>query len=434
MSKIKYVILFLILFLVIGFAAISVTLSVNGNVKVLSDLDDFKVYFSDVKVNGEQDLSLATGEQEIEFDFEFRKLGTTYVVDYDVTNASSVFDASLTIDCMFVEDDFSSVLSMVNNFDTQTSLKAKETRSGTLTLKKHRVNTDDMQYRINITCSINATAVGRTEEADNNVVVPLPAAKYPKGKEISIGTEKFNIVSENDDTVVLLAKYNLGTNYRQTTSNNYVTFSSTLEDWGPTIDIQEYTTIPKTYINEYVKYLKQETGDLNLSGDLATINSLRTLGCEGLAYDYLWTGQETCSNSRHVSWIVNGQDWWLKNADSDNLHAVWNVYGNGNINTKTYNYTSGIRPLITVSKKALENDYIVFYHDYIVTGISVDYNTFIALNGMTWSEWVDSEYNTIGATVDSNNVYIFSCCVLNGVVASDIIVDGLTYNTYASYH
>ncbi len=63
MRKTKYFIILVLLFICIGFASLSVTLSINGKANVISDLDDFKVYFSDVIVNGKHDLSLVKSDK-----------------------------------------------------------------------------------------------------------------------------------------------------------------------------------------------------------------------------------------------------------------------------------------------------------------------------------------------------------------------------------
>ena len=73
----------------------------------------------------------------------------------------------------------------------------------------------------------------------------------------------------------MLAQYNLGTDYRQSTTTNYVIFSDT-DGWeytpGPKeIDIQIWSTNPKTYVNAYVEYLKTELEDDSVTGDLITL-------------------------------------------------------------------------------------------------------------------------------------------------------------------
>ena len=46
MKKIKYIIPLVILFIAIGFAAISYTINLEGNASLASDLDKFNVYYS----------------------------------------------------------------------------------------------------------------------------------------------------------------------------------------------------------------------------------------------------------------------------------------------------------------------------------------------------------------------------------------------------
>ena len=48
----RKVILAAIILMAVGFAAVSTTLYLNGNVSVTSNLDDYDVYYSNAKVNG----------------------------------------------------------------------------------------------------------------------------------------------------------------------------------------------------------------------------------------------------------------------------------------------------------------------------------------------------------------------------------------------
>ena len=106
MNKIKPIFLFTFLFIMIGFAAISVVLTTRGHTYIASDLEEFNVYFSNVLLNGEQDLSIIESKQKLVFDFEFGELGTTQVISYDITNASKILDASLGINCTQGNDYF----------------------------------------------------------------------------------------------------------------------------------------------------------------------------------------------------------------------------------------------------------------------------------------------------------------------------------------
>ena len=132
MKKIKYIIPLVILFIAIGFAAISYTLNLDGNAGLAGDLDNFNVYYSNTYVNGVEDYSVITSPTELDFTTTLKEPGTTYSITYDVTNGSKHFDAQLTMACTSGD----TYMSVVNNFDTSTNLEALGTRSGTITLKK----------------------------------------------------------------------------------------------------------------------------------------------------------------------------------------------------------------------------------------------------------------------------------------------------------
>ena len=101
-------------------------------------------------------------------------------------------------------------------------LSARSSRTGTLTIELFtavsEITTQD------VTCTITANAVERDSQGSGDVGSPSENP-YPVGKEIVIGTEKFNVISSNATTVTMFAQYNLGTNYRQSASENSVYFS-----------------------------------------------------------------------------------------------------------------------------------------------------------------------------------------------------------------
>lgn len=62
MKKLKILILFIILAITVGIAAVSSNLLINGSTPIAINPDDFLVYFSGVLVDGTQDLSLVQSE------------------------------------------------------------------------------------------------------------------------------------------------------------------------------------------------------------------------------------------------------------------------------------------------------------------------------------------------------------------------------------
>ena len=164
MRKMKYIIGILLLFMVIGFATVTVSLSISGNVKVVSDVDDFKVYFSDAKLNGTSTPALIESATSLSFDVDFGNLGTQHVIEYDVTNASKLFDAVISMSCTQSNE----YLSVVNEFDAS-NLSALSTRTGTLTLTKTKSNASETNTDYAITCEIVASPVERDSEAIGDI-------------------------------------------------------------------------------------------------------------------------------------------------------------------------------------------------------------------------------------------------------------------------
>ena len=347
MRKMKYVIGIFLLFMVIGFATVTVSLSLSGNARLTGDIGDFKVYFSDVKMNDEQNLRLVKSETEIMFDVLLQEIGTTYKISYDVTNASSMFDANLSVSCTQGDE----YVLVTNDFDSST-LPALTTRTGDLTIKKLKAYGSDTNKDYTITCSIVASPVERDSQASGEVISPIKPLELSIGDVISIAGEKFNVISQTDTTVTMLAQYNLGTDYRQSEESNAITFSGS-DGWeytpGPKeIDIQVWAGSSKTYLNEYVAYLKTLTRGASVKGDFITLSQLKKLGCT-IQDDYSKTGIETCVDSQYAYWLVNGQVWWTRSATPDSSWSIWAVSNDGSLNYFSLGtYALGVRPVITV--------------------------------------------------------------------------------------
>ena len=348
MRALKKEIFFILLFMVIGIAAVTTNVVGNMSTSINQNPDDFLVYFSDVKVDGTQDLSLVRSEKELVFNGEFSAVGDKKVISYDVTNASKNYDAEILIDCT----ESTTYLNITNVFDMKNVLSARSSRTGTLTIELFtavsEITTQD------VTCTITANAVERDSQGSGDVGSPSENP-YPVGKEIVIGTEKFNVISSNATTVTMFAQYNLGTNYRQSASENSVYFSGN-SGWeyspGPKeIDIQIWTTNPKVYIMEYVTYLKKETGDATLVGDLISVRKLGEMGCN-VPIDYSFKySQFSCKNSSYSDWLINGQTWWTRSALADSHGSIITVDYDASLRYAFYDDCRTVRPVITVAKE-----------------------------------------------------------------------------------
>ena len=304
-------------------------------------------------MNGTQDLSLVRNEKQLVFAGEFSAVGDKKVISYDVTNASQNYDAEILIDCT----ESTTYLNITNVFDMKNALSARSSRTGTLTIELSTAVSEEVSQ--DVTCTITANAVERDGLGSGDVGEPLEKL-IPVGTELIYKGELFNVIHDNGNYVTLLARYNLDSTYKQSTTTNYVSFSGA-SGWeytpGPKeIDIQTWSTKPKTYVNEYVSYLQEDTGDTTLTGDLITMAQLGELGCT-VPSVYTWVSDSnarTCANSSHSDWLINGQYWWTRSTISGYPHFIWIMYDGGDLGNYSYYSTCGVRPVITLSRDTFE--------------------------------------------------------------------------------
>lgn len=351
MKKLKVIILLNLFFVTIGIAAVTTNLSFDINSSIASNPDDFLVYFSDVKVNGVQDLSLVRNEKTLVFSKEFSAVGDKVTIDYDVTNASKNYDATIMISCT----ESNNHLNVTNNFDTNSYLVARSSRTGVLVVELTNAVSDEKRY--DITCSINANALERNTQ-NSDIVPPDVKRKYFVGEEIIINTEAFNVISDNGDTVTMLAKYNLNVDYQQSSTQYKMTFSDA-SGWeytpGPKeVDFLEWSPNFSLFLEKYVYFLKEQTNDTDIEASIITLNQLKELGCT-INDDYSKGSNVTCKNSNYLKWLDNGQTWWTVSAVSTNSASLWLFISGGTLGLGACTSSYSIRPLITISKDILEN-------------------------------------------------------------------------------
>ena len=280
------------------------------------------------------------------------------LVESGIVSSASVVDALIEVE----SDDFNSIATttfdvskIANNGDTVVILHFDETTQEWEYIAEETVV--DGKVTGNFTSYSPVAFVVKKEDGTYEAI-----KGYSVGDTVTIGTEGFHVISNNGDTVTLFADYNLGTDYRQSTTTNYVKFSDT-NGWeytpGPKeINIQSYDGNAKTYVNNYVDYLKTQVSAREtdtLTGNLITVTELIELGCKMNA-DYSYpsdTSERTCNNSANKSWIVNGQNYWTRSASTGSIYYVWYVYTSGGLGNGDYYNNRGVRPVITISKSLL---------------------------------------------------------------------------------
>ncbi len=101
------ILIIVVLFMVIGYAAYNTTINVYGNGKLAENLSDFKVYLSNLKVNGTEIEGI--NEKKDGYEINIPSKGT---LEYDVINDSTEYDVEATVECQEENE-----INEITNFD-----------------------------------------------------------------------------------------------------------------------------------------------------------------------------------------------------------------------------------------------------------------------------------------------------------------------------
>ena len=101
------ILIIVVLFMVIGYAAYNTTINIYGNGKLAENLSDFKVYLSNLKVNGTEIEGI--NEKKDGYEINIPSKGT---LEYDVINDSTEYDVEATIECQEENE-----INEITNFD-----------------------------------------------------------------------------------------------------------------------------------------------------------------------------------------------------------------------------------------------------------------------------------------------------------------------------
>ena len=376
MKKSYIGIIILIITLVVGFAAVTTNFIINNKTTISANYNEFDVYFSEALTDEGGSATISEDKKTITFDSKKLSLvNDSAVLNYSVTNASSQYDAdvSVTFTANNLVDgvDYSSYYSITRSgfdIDANTEVDALKTVNGSITITLLQPALEDIS--VTFTLTLNANAKERTEEAE-------PISKYTivsgnldtVGSIVSIGDEEFYVIGQEDEThVKLLAKYNLGvgngfevpTNKQEEIAMGYksgarepypgiVVFSDTNYWYNAetkSIDakygtkysayVYDDNSFIKPYVDNYVSYLRKLGG--NVTGRLISTDELSALKCSGLS----------CESA--PKWVYSTSYWTGSASNSTN---IWNVHSNGYYgNNYKYNdgHAWGIRPVIILKK------------------------------------------------------------------------------------
>lgn len=368
MKKKRNLMLFAILILAVGFAALATNLNINGSTSVGIGQKDFEVYYSKAMEDGVENNALVEDNTHISFRKAMSAVGEKYVIDYDVTNGSRNYDASVTISCT----ESTEYLKVTNEFDSTTNLEATETRSGKLTIEviKPYIGTEtESSLDTEISCSIGGEPIEREEAATG-----IPASKIQEsnweitndadhdekvsiGDLITIGTESFYVYNVDDSKIKAISQYNLlvgssnvenetglqdssAIGYKSKTKGT-VPFDST----SPFSNQYNDSTI-KTLVDAYKKKISAYT--ISNIG-LITKDELKALGC-------------TDNSCKNAPGFLYETSYWTSSPSENYTSGVSALRSDGYFNTALESNTEiyGVRPVITISNSLatskLKND------------------------------------------------------------------------------
>ena len=372
----KSAIIVAIVFMMIGFAAVSTTLIINGNAKVSENNEDFSVIFTAATLDGKDVYSSVVDDTKKAITFTSKNLmrvGDTSTLTYEVTNNSANYDAEVKVTCVPKTGTTAKYTSIKNELEgNATVVKAKETLNGTLTIILNKTAMEETTEEY--TCNLGFDAVERNElaKAKNNYILTKAdgnTSKYAEiGDTISIENEKFYVISNNNHIVSALAYYNLnignnsvaGTigmqneNAKGWNAGNVSPYPGSVKfsnnnnwnfDNNGAINIREQEGQIKTALYDetdgYENYIK--SFGIKATIRMASKGELENLGCT--------SGVSGCLNSQYP-WIYTSS-YWLSTPDSNDSTKVYVVYSESSMITREFNYDSmdfGVRPVIEFSE------------------------------------------------------------------------------------
>ncbi len=160
--------------LIVGFAAVTSTLVINGILNIGENSDDFNIIFTSAKIDGTKRNDVINADKT-SITYETKMLTTIdeeSVLDYEVTNTSRNYDAEVDIVCNIVDENDNAIEG--NNIYVDMTyepnkmiLLSGETKKGKITARLIKAVTKPMD--INIKCALTGTAKERDTLGDEYI-------------------------------------------------------------------------------------------------------------------------------------------------------------------------------------------------------------------------------------------------------------------------
>ena len=151
----------------IGFAAVSTTLIINGIIGISENKDDFDIYFSSAKIDTEDYTNEIISKDKKTITYtskELKKENDATTLTYEITNGSTQYDARGIVKVTIEENEY---IEVENKIDIEKDIKAKETRTGVLTIRLKKGVTEAKEIPVKVELEYNAV---EREEANKSAI------------------------------------------------------------------------------------------------------------------------------------------------------------------------------------------------------------------------------------------------------------------------
>ncbi len=197
-------IMIIVFMLIIGFAAVSTTLVINGNLNIGYNEENFSSSVVYTRAETE-DGTAEINQSEKNITFETKKLenvSETATLEFDVTNKSRNYNASVTINCGLKEnfESFSEYLNIETDIVSPFKLESSETKTGRLVVTLKKAYDKDLETTAEIECKLVATPEER-ETLGDEYVRPLYKEEILNGTDPEIKDDLIPVTLSNDGTV-----------------------------------------------------------------------------------------------------------------------------------------------------------------------------------------------------------------------------------------
>ena len=201
----------LIFLLLIGFAAVSTTLVINGTLNIGYNEENFSSSVVYTRAETE-DGTAEINQNEKNITFETKRLenvSETATLEFDVTNKSRNYNASVTINCGLTEEfkSYSEYVRINTDLESPFELVSGSTKTGQVTVEMIKAFNEELNKEIRFECKLVATPEER-ETLGDEYVRPLYKEEILNGTDPVIKDELIPVTLSNNGTVKYADIYN----------------------------------------------------------------------------------------------------------------------------------------------------------------------------------------------------------------------------------